>query len=90
VLGLALAAAAVSTSTAVTVHAAGRLRATLAARENPVLPVRPLPPSPSLEVAALCGLAVLRGASPAAEAFAAFLRGEGAQAVLRRYGFSAP
>jgi ABC-type molybdate transport system substrate-binding protein len=83
VLGLALAAAAVSASTAATVHAAGSLRAALAARENPVLPL-------SLEVAALYGLGVLRGASPAAEAFAAFLRGEGGQAVLRGYGFSSP
>jgi ABC-type molybdate transport system substrate-binding protein len=62
--------------------------AALAARENPALPVLSLPPS--LDISALYGLAVLQGASPAAEAFATFLRGEGGQAVLRRYGFSAP
>lgn len=59
-----------------------------AARENPALPVLGVPAP--LEVSATYGLALLQGASPVAEAFAGFLRGEGGQAVLRGHGFSSP
>ncbi|WP_310734547.1 extracellular solute-binding protein [Azohydromonas caseinilytica] len=62
--------------------------ATLAARENAALPVLPVPAE--LDVAATYGLALLPGASPAAEAFAGFLRGPEGQALLRGHGFSAP
>ncbi|MDZ5461040.1 molybdate ABC transporter substrate-binding protein [Azohydromonas lata] len=62
--------------------------ATLAVRESRALQVLPLPQK--LEVAATYGLAVLQGATPAAEAFTRFLLGEGGQSVLRSWGFGPP
>lgn len=62
--------------------------ATLAARESRGLQVLPLPQK--LDVAATYGLAVLKPATPAAEAFSRFLLGQSGQAVLRSYGFGSP
>lgn len=59
-----------------------------AARENPALAVVPV--EAGLDVSALYGVAVLQGASPAAEAFVGFLRGDEGQALLRAHGFAAP
>ncbi|WP_157268886.1 substrate-binding domain-containing protein [Azohydromonas aeria] len=62
--------------------------ATLAVRENPALQTYPLPQR--LEVSAVYGLVLLQPTTPAAERFAAFLRGPEGQAVLRGHGFRAP
>jgi molybdate transport system substrate-binding protein len=60
----------------------------LAQRENPQLGSIALPPS--LAVAADYGLAVLKGASPEASAFADFLRGPKGQAILASHAFASP
>ena len=66
------------------VHAAGSLRAALGegARGS-----RCRPPA-GLDLPAVCGLAVMRGAAPAAQPFVDDLLGPSGQAVLARHGFA--